>query len=188
MSNYFQIDSGFTLVELLVTVATIGIMAAIGVSQMEEFRAKAHDASAAVAVKSLYTAMNAGKYQEAFRGNSGAGSFSVTFLRSGTQRGQGSVPNALNYSVEELFPGYVNNPDIRATSSFSKVINTPNNIQFYASVYHCKGSSEMVNIPESEEGDGSINPAYSYLSRKRFTISSQIGSSSTMTLPFSNCD
>ncbi len=188
MPNLLQKDSGFTLVELLVTVAIVGILASMGVGQYNEFSAKANDAIAAVAVKSLYTAMNAGKFQEAFEGSSGARAFGVGFLQSGTDRGQGSVPNSLNFSVEELYPGYVNNPDIRAVGIFSTVTNAPNNIQMYAATTHCKGSASNVTIPESQEEDGNINPEYSYLTRRRFVITSQIGSFDSMSVAPYPCD
>lgn len=52
-------QKGFSLVELMVVVAIIGILAAIAVPQMTKFQAKARQSEAKTQLTSLYTAMKA---------------------------------------------------------------------------------------------------------------------------------
>ncbi len=49
-----QVQSGFTLVELMVVVAIIGILASIGVPQFQKFQAKARQSEAKSSLAALY--------------------------------------------------------------------------------------------------------------------------------------
>jgi len=79
-------QKGFTLIELMIVIAIIGILAAIAIPQFTQYKAKSYNASAKADLKNAYTAA------QAYFADNPAGTVNTTVLgTSGYQQTQGVV-------------------------------------------------------------------------------------------------
>ena len=59
LSHYLNNSKGFTLVELLISIAIIGILAAVGIPQYTQYKVRAYDAHSKQALKDMHLLCNA---------------------------------------------------------------------------------------------------------------------------------
>jgi len=83
---------GFTLIELMIVVAIVGILAAIAIPNFLNYQAKAQQAEVRAGLAAIYTGMMV-HYGAADNGYASATLSSIDFTMSGTQRYSYSLSN-----------------------------------------------------------------------------------------------
>ncbi len=147
---------GFSLVELLVTVAVLSIIATISVAQFQEYKAKANDATAMTHTINIYTAAHAANIEEALGDNPNS-SYSISFLADGTSIKQG----ADSLSIENLVPGYKSQKDVFSQLQVWRT-NSSKDIYMIAIATHCKGSkSTQQDYTYDDDGTQNLSTVFS---------------------------
>ncbi len=143
-----RMNQGFTLVELLVTTAIIGILASMAISSFSTYRRVANDTVALSQLRSLMTASEAFTadhpdipvdlpYGVGIGNRDDSHSISVSFTADGASIFGG-------YSTNELLPGFVNNPDVIFVSFLGRnIYGRPpedHRLEYGFLTYHCDGT------------------------------------------------
>jgi prepilin-type N-terminal cleavage/methylation domain-containing protein len=136
----------FTLVELLVTVAILGLLATLSVVSYNEFRARSYDLHAISSVKSARLAQHAFiiDHEELIESNANGlhGEIEVnTFSGIPEVYATAKFVGFSSFTPEQLLPGYVFNPEISMYARLIKYGPTTS-LQPLIAAVHCKGSTQ----------------------------------------------
>jgi len=126
--------NGFSLIELLVSVAIVALLAAIALPEFNAYKARAYDSQAQLFLKNAVTAGTVAQ-AELEEGMSGC-----TIRRWPTSAGyatSGSLSSDPNCNSETLLPGLTYQPDTAIEVIFESG-------ELLASTGHCKGEKTMI--------------------------------------------
>lgn len=126
MSNNKYKSHGFTLVELLVTTAVMGVLAALSVDSFQEYRGKVYEVEALNTVRTAITSI------EAFLANN----INLNFDQKSILQGSDGVITYINTSsIQELLPGM-----------FAIPLGIRFQIVFYGKLYHMRSYEGLYQI------------------------------------------
>lgn len=118
MLKFFRIRKGFTLVELLIVVAIIGVLSTLGIPTFRKMVQKAKKSEAKVALGGLYTAETAffseygvyGSYLDKIgfelSGGGGGGTYTIGFPTGTCATEATAMPDATKTNLDDVYPSY----------------------------------------------------------------------------------
>ena len=142
-----SLDLGFTLVELLTTVAIVSLLAGLALANFKGYQSRANDSKAISQLKNAYVALQALPIDlgpsppDGFINIRGDGTVSIT---NAVTYGATAPGNLSDYSIDQLMPGFEHEQDVVLHIDPRRQFAAPNRGHFDPVVYtrHCDGSPD----------------------------------------------